>query len=62
MIEAYKAQNRSVVEQQLDLTPAEKVELRDFLELNRRPENRFYRYQYFLDNCSTRGSATCWTE
>ncbi len=54
MIEAYKAQNRSVVEQQLDLTPAEKVELRDFLELNRRPENRFYRYQYFLDNCSTR--------
>ena len=54
MIQAYEAQNRSVVEQQLDLTPAERVELRDFVELNRRPENRFYRYQYFLDNCSTR--------
>jgi hypothetical protein len=25
-----------------------------FLEINARPENRFYRYDFFFDNCSTR--------
>jgi hypothetical protein len=40
--------------QELDLTPAERAALRDFLEWNERPENRFYRYDYYRDNCSTR--------
>ena len=50
----YVAGGRWVREQELNLTPAQRVELRDFLEWNVRPENRFYRYDYFLDNCSTR--------
>ena len=50
----YRAQNRSVWVQELNLTPAQRVELRDFLEWNDLPENRDYRYDYYLDNCSTR--------
>lgn len=51
---AYVGQNRSVWAQELNLTPAQRAELRDFLEWNARPENRVYRYDYYRDNCSTR--------
>jgi hypothetical protein len=51
---AYARANRSVWVQELNLTPAQRVLLRDFLEWNARPENRFYRYDYYRDNCSTR--------
>ncbi len=54
MIRAYAAQNRSVWAQELDLTPRQRVELQSFLEWNARPENRFYRYDYYRDNCTTR--------
>ncbi len=50
----YRARRRSVWLQELNLTPAQRVALRDFLEWNALPENRFYRYDYYLDNCSTR--------
>lgn len=50
----YRQANRSVWVQELNLTPAERAALRDFLEWNERPENRFYRYDYYRDNCSTR--------
>jgi hypothetical protein len=50
----YQAQDRSVWVQELNLTPAQRVELRDFLAWNDLPENRDYRYDYYLDNCSTR--------
>lgn len=50
----YQARRRSVWLQELNLTPAQRVALRDFLEWNALPENRFYRYDYYLDNCSTR--------
>lgn len=50
----YRARHRSVWLQELNLTPAERLALRDFLEWNARPENRFYQYDYYLDNCSTR--------
>jgi hypothetical protein len=53
-LEVYRRSNRSVWVQELNLTPAERVALRDFLEWNERPENRFYRYDYYRDNCSTR--------
>ena len=45
---------RSVWQQELNLTPAQRLALRDFLEWNARKENRFYRYDYYRDNCSTR--------
>jgi uncharacterized protein DUF4105 len=50
----YAAHNRSVWVQELALTPAQRADLRDFLEWNARPENAQYHYNYYTDNCSTR--------
>ena len=46
--------HRSVYVQELDLVPRQRLELKQFLEWNAREENKFYRYDYYLDNCSTR--------
>ncbi len=54
MIAHYVASDRGVVEQELDLTPDQRLALLGMAEFNARPENAWYRYQYFLDNCSTR--------
>lgn len=54
MIQAYALMNREVVLQELALSPAQRLALRDFADRNALPENRDYFYQYFLDNCSTR--------
>lgn len=53
-LRAYVAVNRSIWVQELNLTPEQRVELRDFLAWNVLPDNRFYPYDYYLDNCSTR--------
>ena len=53
-IAGYRAENRTIDEQVLDLTPAERRAMLEFLEWNVRPENRHYKYDYYLDNCSTR--------
>jgi hypothetical protein len=53
-VESYRRDNRSVWAQRLDLTPAERLALRDFLEWNALPANAFYTYDYYRDNCSTR--------
>jgi hypothetical protein len=50
----YQYYRRRIWAQELDLTPAEKRALFDFIHWNYRPENRQYRYNYYLDNCSTR--------
>ncbi|HEY7029499.1 MAG TPA: DUF4105 domain-containing protein [Gemmatimonadales bacterium] len=50
----YRAAQRSVWRQELNLPPAQRVALRDFLVWNSRDENKFYRYDYYRDNCSTR--------
>jgi hypothetical protein len=54
MIAAYMADDRSVWIQELALTAAQKAELSELLAVNALPENRFYRYDYYRDNCSTR--------
>ncbi len=54
MINAYRQDDRPIWVQELRLTSAQKVALREFVEWNERPENRQYRYDYFRDNCSTR--------
>ena len=54
MIGFYARSDRSMWVQELELTPAEKLELVRFVEWNALDENRFYHYDYFLDNCSTR--------
>lgn len=53
-LQAYARQGRSVVAQELDLTKSELAELGRALELNARPENAAYDYDYYYDNCSTR--------
>jgi hypothetical protein len=50
----YRYMNRSVVSQELDLAPAQKDSLLHLIQINARPENLQYRYDYFVDNCSTR--------
>jgi hypothetical protein len=50
----YQYFNRSVVSQELDLSPAQKDSLLHLIRINAQPENVQYRYDYFVDNCSTR--------
>ena len=50
----YRYFNRSVVSQELDLAPAQKDSLLHLIRINAQPENVQYRYDYFVDNCSTR--------
>ena len=50
----YFQSNRTVWAQELDLEPAQRLEIERFLEWNALPENKFYHYDYFRDNCSTR--------
>jgi hypothetical protein len=47
-------ENRTIIEQDLDLGPAGTQELIATLEREARPENRVYNYRYFTDNCATR--------
>lgn len=49
----YRSEGRSIIEQPLALTPAQRVAVRDYLEWNVRPGNATYRYDYFRANCST---------
>lgn len=51
---AYQQANRSVTVQRLNLSSAQKDSLRRLVEWNARDENKFYRYDYYGDNCSTR--------
>ncbi len=50
----YVARDRTVWRHELNLTAAQRQELVAFLRWNAQPENRFYRYDYYRDNCSTR--------
>ncbi len=50
----YIDEGRSVEQQVLELAPARKVELAQFLANNAKPENASYRYDYFVSNCSTK--------
>lgn len=50
----YYMEGRSIDEQVLNLSQEEKQEIMDFLLINRLPENRFYQYDFFYDNCATR--------
>ena len=50
----YRQHNREVWAQELNLTEAEKQKLIEFVHWNALPQNSAYRYNYYLDNCSTR--------
>jgi hypothetical protein len=53
-LRGYAADGRGATLQWLDLAPAQARELAAFLRWNALPENADYRYDYFVDNCSTR--------
>ena len=53
-LEMYRREGRAVVEQTLNLTPAEKMRVIELTDRNLLPANRVYRYNYVLDNCATR--------
>lgn len=50
----YRTQNRRIRRQELAFTPVEKAALFEFVAWNARDENKFYRYDYYRDNCATR--------
>ena len=50
----YQATNRGITEQVLNLTAAEKVNVQSFLNNNLKEENKYYKYDFFFDNCTTR--------
>ena len=49
----YARQNRRIIEQVLNLNLAQKQKLYDFLVENEKPENRYYLYDFFFDNCAS---------
>lgn len=50
----YVDEGRWIVRQQLNLSPIQRARLAEYLEVNARPENAQYRYDYFRSNCSTK--------
>ena len=53
-LRTYHQEKRWVKGQVLDLNQSEVQKVYDFLENNRKPENRSYKYDFFFDNCSTK--------
>jgi Domain of unknown function (DUF4105) len=50
----YYYEKRSVFSQKINLESSEKRVLLSLIQVNRLPENRSYRYDFFYDDCSTR--------
>jgi len=50
----YNQDKRSIYEQKLNLNQEEKDALLKALRINMMKENRYYKYDFFFDNCSTR--------
>ncbi|NJN25685.1 MAG: DUF4105 domain-containing protein [Cyclobacteriaceae bacterium] len=51
---SFTYENRSVLEQELNLDVSQKQRLISLLFRNYEPKNRFYKYDFFYDNCATR--------
>jgi hypothetical protein len=54
MFDSYVAQDRTGRMQRLALSNVQKAALYEYLQWNATEESRYYRYDYYLDNCSTR--------
>jgi len=50
----YQLTNRGITEQVLNLNAAQKAGIINFLKENIKPANRYYKYDFFFDNCTTR--------
>ena len=54
LVNFYRQAGRAVWEQELSLNAQEADSLLAYMRWNAKPENKFYRYDYYLDNCATR--------
>jgi hypothetical protein len=54
LIEAYRQRDRTVVVQRLNLTAEQAARAFRLSQVNALEANKYYRYDYFRDNCSTR--------
>ncbi len=50
----YSIEGRGIKEQVINLAMGEMQVIYDFLLWNRKPENQYYLYDFFFDNCATR--------
>ncbi len=50
----YQGQDRTIRKQVLNLTPVQRGALYDLVAWNANEANKYYRYDYYNDNCSTR--------
>lgn len=50
----YRYYDRSITVQRLNLSPEQAARALEFSRWNSRAENKYYQYDYFRDNCSTR--------
>ncbi|MBX5482338.1 MAG: DUF4105 domain-containing protein [Myxococcaceae bacterium] len=50
----YASEQRDVILQLLNLSPAQRAQLAQALDENVQPQNRYYLYHHYFDNCSTR--------
>ncbi|MBS1687928.1 MAG: DUF4105 domain-containing protein [Bacteroidetes bacterium] len=53
-MQEYVMAHRKVEEQVLLMTSAQKQSIDDFLKENVQPENMYYKYDFYFDNCATR--------
>jgi len=53
-IDFYISQDRTIKEQILNLSQIEKQKLFDYLVNNYKPENKYYLYDFFYNNCATK--------
>ena len=50
----YQFYNRGITEQVLHLSATEKINIQQALNNNLKEQNKYYKYDFFLDNCTTR--------
>src|SRR5439155_25471974 len=53
-VDDYIKADRTAIKQELNLSPRQIDALIVAVEQNRWPENKYYKYDYYIDNCSTR--------
>jgi hypothetical protein len=53
-IREYNYENRWVKSEELNLTAADVQKVYNFLENNAKPQNKYYRYDFFFNNCATK--------
>jgi hypothetical protein len=53
-MQTYREHRRNLTAQELNLAPAKRADLASRLAVNALEANRYYAYDYFRDNCSTR--------